>query len=147
MARRLNLGCGPQSRWIPDTVGLDVIDFGQKYVGNIFDTRIEEKYDFIFAHHFIEHIPDTVALFNRLGELLEIGGILDIRVPVLPYEQAFIDPTHVKFIPSVNFFRYFTNGSPAGHCYSSYEFEIVSFNKDRFEWELHVVMKLRWRLP
>jgi hypothetical protein len=142
MTKRLNLGCGPQSRWIEDTDGLDIIDFGQKYVGSIFSATIPEKYDFIFAHHMVEHILDTVALFNRFGELLEVGGILDIRVPILPYEYAFVDPTHVKFIPSVNFFAYFTKHSPAGHCYSDNEFEIVTSNKDRYEWELHVVMRL-----
>lgn len=139
----LNIGCGPASRWIPNTEGLDIQDFGQKYVCSIFDFEPPYKYDVVFVHHFIEHIPDTVAVMEKLGSLLKIGGVLDIRVPTLPYPQAHVDPTHVKFIPEQVdvFFGYFTKNSMAGHCYTECEFEIVGVESDRFEWEKHIGLK------
>ncbi len=139
----LNIGCGPSSRWIPGTDGLDIQDFGQKYVCSIFDFKPDHQYETIFIHHVIEHIPDTVALMEKLGSLLTIGGILDIRVPTLPYPQAFIDPTHQKFIPkdAEYFFGYFTKDSMAGHCYTKCEFEIVGTENDRYEWEAHITLR------
>jgi hypothetical protein len=136
----LNVGCGPSTRWIPNTEGLDIIDFGQKYVCSVFDFKPPYLYDAVFAHHIVEHFPDTVALMEKLGSLVKIGGVLDIRVPVFPYPQAFVDPTHVKFIPEQAdvFFGYFTEKSMAGHCYTKCEFEIVGVESDRFEWEKHI---------
>ena len=139
---KLNIGCGPATRWIEGTDGFDAIDFGQKYVGDFLTFDFPEKYDQIFAHHLVEHIPDTITFFNKVSEVLNPGGTIDIRVPLYPYPQAFQDCTHVKFIPGVIFFQYFTKDCPAGHCYSKKEFEIVSFDRDRGEWEGHVVMKL-----
>lgn len=141
--RALNVGCGPSSRWIPKTEGLDFQDFGQKYVSSVFDFEPPYEYDVVYAHHLVEHIPDTVALMEKLGSFLKIGGVLDIRVPTLPHTQAFVDPTHVKFIPKEAqlFFGYFTKDALAGHCYTECEFEIISVDNDRYEWEAHVVMK------
>jgi SAM-dependent methyltransferase len=140
----LNIGCGPASRWIPGTEGLDIIDFGQKYVADVMEFKPPYKYDVVYAHHLIEHMPDTVALMEKLGSFLKVNGILDIRVPTLPYPQAHVDPTHVKFIPkeATAFFGYFTDKSMAGHCYTKCKFEIVGFENDRFEWEARIVMKL-----
>lgn len=141
--KSLNIGCGPASRWIPNTEGLDIQDFGQKYVSSIFDFKAPYKYDIVFCHHLVEHVPDTVGLMERLGSLLKVDGILDIRVPVYPYPQAFIDPTHVKFIPEQAdvFFGYFTDQSMAGHCYTKVCFKVVSMESDRFQWEKHLVLQ------
>jgi SAM-dependent methyltransferase len=137
----LNVGCGPTDRWIPRTEGLDIQDFGQKYVCSVFDFKPSYKYDVVFAHHLIEHFVDTVALIEKLGSFLKIGGVLDIRVPTVPNIQAFVDPTHVKFIPSVQFFEYFTDKSLAGHCYTKCKFEVVGSESDRFPWEMHCALR------
>lgn len=139
--RVLNIGCGPASRWIPGTDGLDMIDFGQKYVGDFLALPIDLQYDVVICHHMVEHIPDTVALFDKIGDILKPGGLLDIRVPTFPFPEAFQDPTHVKFVPNETFFAYFTKDSPAGHCYSRSTFSILGCNRDRFPWELHVLME------
>lgn len=140
-AKALNIGCGPSTRWIPNIEGIDIQDFGQKYVGDFITYDFKgKKFDVVFAHHVIEHLPDTIAFFNKIGEVLNVNGTLDIRVPVLPFTQAFQDPTHVKFISGPEYFTYFTKDSPAGHCYSKPEFKLDYFESDRFEWELHVKM-------
>ena len=141
----LEIGCGPKDRQTKDVDGIDLIDFGQKYVGDFMTYEFPRKYRGVIAHHLIEHIPDTVAFFNKIGEILEDNGVVDIRVPTVPYMYAFVDPTHVKFIPDENFFKYFTKDSPAGHCYSKTEFEIVRHDRDRYEWELHIVLAKAWQ--
>ena len=117
-----------------------MVDFGQDYVGDFLTYAFPRKYDVIVAHHVVEHIADTAAFFNKSSEVLNPGGMIDIRVPTLPY-FAFVDPTHVKFIPDETFFRYFTKSSPAGYCYSDEEFEMTQVDRDRYDWELHVVMR------
>lgn len=141
--RSLNVGCGPSSRWIPGTEGLDIQDFGQKHVASVFDFEPDKPYDIVYAHHLVEHFADTVKLMEKLGSLVKKGGILDIRVPTLPYPQAHVDPTHLKFIPKQAdaFFGYFTKNSLAGHCYTDVEFEIVGMENDRFEWEAHLQLR------
>jgi len=143
MADILEIGCGPKDRQIKEADGIDLIDFGQKYVGDFMTYKFPKKYDIIFCHHVIEHLPDTVAFFNKVGEVLKTSGLIDIRVPTYPSEFAFIDPTHVKFIPGPVFFFYFTKDSPAGHFYSKKEFEITKVERDRYEWELHICLKLK----
>jgi len=143
MAKILEIGCGPKDRQIKEADGIDLIDFGQKYVGDFMTYKFPKKYDIIFCHHVIEHLPDTVAFFNKVGDVLKTNGVIDIRVPTFPSEYAFIDPTHVKFIPGPVFFFYFTKDSPAGHCYSKKEFEITKVERDRYEWELHICLKLK----
>jgi SAM-dependent methyltransferase len=139
--RILNIGCGPASRWIPGTDGVDLINFGQKYVGDFLTVPIEGRYDLVICHHIVEHVKDTVALFDKIGDSLKPGGLIDIRVPTFPFPEAFQDPTHVKFVPNETFFAYFTNDSPAGHCYSRSTFSMLGANRDRFPWELHVLME------
>jgi SAM-dependent methyltransferase len=136
----LEIGCGQKDRWNLGADGIDLINFGQKYVGDFMTYKFPDKYEVIYAHHVIEHIPDTVAFFNKVGEILKKGGTIDIRVPTLPFIAAFADPTHQKFIPSEIYFKYFTKESPAGHCYSKDEFEISYTERDRYEWELHLKM-------
>jgi predicted SAM-dependent methyltransferase len=141
MSDTLEVGSGPKNRWFPGADGIDLIDFGQKYVGNFLTYKFPKKYKVVVAHHLIEHIPDTIAFFNKLEDVLDIGGTLDIRVPLLPFTQAFQDPTHVKFIPGVEYFSYFTEDSPAGHCYSKPVFKVEYSEHDRAEWEGHFVLK------
>jgi hypothetical protein len=137
----LEVGCGPKNRWFSGAYGIDLKDFGQKYVGDFLTYKFDRKYETVIAHHVIEHLPDTVVFFDKLGDVLDIGGVVDIRVPILPFTQAFQDPTHVKFIPGVEYFTYFTDDSPAGHCYSKPVFKIEYSEHDRAEWELHAVLK------
>lgn len=139
---KLNIGCGPKSRWIEDAEGLDIIDFGQEHVCSILDFSSDKQYDIIYIHHVVEHIQDQVLLFNKLESLLAKEGILDIRVPTLPHIHAFIDPTHVKFIPEQAdlYFKYFTIESLAGHCYINNPLIFVSMDRDRYIWEAHIKM-------
>jgi len=139
----LEVGCGPKSRWVPNTDGIDLIDFGQKYVGDFLTYEFPKKYKVVFAHHVLEHQQEPVDFMNKICDILEKGGILDIRVPVLPYVQVYWDPTHKTFIPDGDiWFRYFTDDSPAGHCYSKKKFKINYFEHDRLEWESHIQLTL-----
>lgn len=138
----LEIGCGPKNRWIANTDGIDLIDFGQKYVGDFMVFDFPQKYDTIFMHHVLEHQSDPIAFMDKVCDVLNEGGKVDIRVPILPHEQAFIDPTHKLFIVFPEMFLYFTKDSFAGHCYTKKEFKILYHEKDRYEWEGHIVLQM-----
>lgn len=141
--KALNIGCSDVTRWIPFTEGLDIIDHGQKWVCSVMDFKPPYLYDAIFLHHVYEHFDDPVSLIDKISEFMKPGAILDIRVPIFPYPQVFLDPTHKNFPVFPDTFLYYTEKSPSGHRYSKKEFEIVNAEKDRFEWEGHIVLKLK----
>lgn len=106
---KLNLGSGhvhlPQAEgWInldanPNT-GCDVaayvppLPFG------------DESLDHILASHFIEHVPDTIALMNECWRVLKPGGTMKVFVPYALSHAAFQDPQHVKFFVPESFIYY-----------------------------------------
>jgi SAM-dependent methyltransferase len=138
----LNIGCGPVSRWIPNTEGLDIIDFGQKWVCNVMEFKPPYKYDVVFLHHVYEHWENPIELIDKLSEFLKPKGMIDVRVPIYPYPQVFLDPTHKNFPVFPDTFKYYTKDSPSGHIYSKKEFEIIGHEKDRYEWEGHCTLRL-----
>lgn len=138
----LNVGCGPVSRWIPNTEGLDIQDFGQKWVCSVFDFKPPYLYDAVFLHHVYEHFDNPVELIDKISDFMKDGGVLDIRVPIYPHKQAFVDPTHKSFVVFPETFFYYTKDSFAGHIYSKREFELVGHETDRYEWEGHCALKL-----
>jgi len=49
--------------------------------GNLKD--IKGSYDLIMLHHSLEHIPDQDQLMKQLNQLLPLGGMLLIRIPLV----------------------------------------------------------------
>lgn len=83
---KLNLGCG--SNWkekYPDYVGIDIQDFGQGLVMDIFDffRNNSRQYDEIMANHFLEHFNqrELKSIFLGVHGSLKKGGIFKIVVP------------------------------------------------------------------
>ena len=90
---KLNLGCG--SNWkelYPDYEGLDIIDYGQKYLCDILLWDSENQYDEIMANHFLEHFDQDQlkAIFNKIHKCLKDNGIFKIVVPHQKKERAWI---------------------------------------------------------
>lgn len=93
--KKLNIGCG--STWkehYPDYEGLDIVDYGQKYVMDILkitnpvkykSTQPFERYCFseVMANHFLEHFSqdELKLIFLWVHDVLEDGGLFRITVP------------------------------------------------------------------
>ena len=98
MLKRLNLGCG--SKWkeqYPDYEGLDIIDYGQEYVGDvkaILPTLTGHEYDEIMANHFLEHFDqdELQDMFSLINKALRDGGIFKFVVPHMDKERAWVLP-------------------------------------------------------
>ena len=92
----LNLGCG--SNWkelYPNYIGLDLIDYGQDYVGDvlkILSHLTENTLKEVMANHFLEHFTqqELKIIFFEVNRLLKKGGIFKFVVPHMKKERAWI---------------------------------------------------------
>lgn len=82
---KLNVGCGPDwKKQYPEHDGLDIIDFGQKYVWDIeqgIPLHIPGYYDEILCKHMLEHTVRYVNAIGFMAGMLKTGGELYIIVP------------------------------------------------------------------
>lgn len=132
----LDLGCGPspQNPYNADEVfGVDIRDLSLPniYQADLFVEEIpapDEKFDFITAYHFIEHIPRVlhvngktifpfVRFMSSVYSKLKPGGIFLSATPSFPHAQAWQDPTHVNIITEETFPVYFAGAEPNARMY------------------------------
>lgn len=93
---KIDIGCGKTTPegWI----GLDSIDFGQKWVHDV-RTGLPFKpstVDEARSSHFVEHLTgaERIAFFNELGRVLKPGATAQIVTPHWSHACAYGDPTH-----------------------------------------------------
>lgn len=118
---KLDIGCG--LTWDKDFEGLDISDFGQKYVRDIARDGLkgieDNTVDEIRCWSTLEHIPMDRELFvmNEMWRVLKLGGKLHIKVPRFPHENAVIDPTHKSFYVTKKFTQYYAGKRPRNAKY------------------------------
>lgn len=95
--KKLNLGCGESWKVYPEHQGVDIVDYGQKYVGDavvIMNEMIAEgkKFGEIMANHFLEHFTQDQlkAVLNNVHKLLSKDGVFKLCVPHLKKEEAWV---------------------------------------------------------
>jgi len=99
---KLNLGCG--TNWqknYPEYDGLDIENYGQKFVGDIIQiikSLQNDTYDEIMANHFLEHFTqdELKFLFNEINRILKNNCIFKFVVPHKDRPEAW-DLTHKTF--------------------------------------------------
>lgn len=92
---KLNLGCGPLWKTqYPDYEGVDIIDFGQKYVMDIRSQLpfIEGGFEEVMANHLLEHLSQDELkwVFSNLHNILKPKGIFRFAVPHMKKEKAWV---------------------------------------------------------
>ena len=80
------------------------------------DNSIEE----IRASHVFEHIHNFIPLMNECRRVLKPRGLLRIFVPIVPFTQAFADPTHVRFFTQETFDYFDVRSVLWQHCGADY---------------------------
>lgn len=113
---KLNLGCGrnPRAGWVNiDCVQLDGVD----NVVNLDDRLVhipyeDNTFDEFYMCHFLEHVNNVLPLMQECWRVAKPDAKLEIRLPHGANDDAFTDPTHVRYyFPSS--FIYFSQ--PAYH--------------------------------
>jgi len=93
---KIDIGCGkrPQEGFI----GIDAIDFGQKYVLDVREGLPfkDGSVDQVHSSHFVEHLTgaERVKFFNELFRVMKVGATALIATPNWSHACAYGDPTH-----------------------------------------------------
>lgn len=110
--RVLDLGCGNRKEhWIPNSDGVDIGDFGQKFRFNLesmTEWPIESSsYDMVYANHILEHIREPMAFIHILNEVYRVltpSGRFAGAAPHYTMSPNFTrDPTHCRNISQFTF--------------------------------------------
>jgi len=112
-AKRRGLKCLDLGAAHGKPVGYEGVDIysgaGVDYVGDFLKLDLpDDSVGVIRAVDFLEHVPDKVAVMNKIWRLLAHGGMLLSLTPSTDGRAAFQDPTHVAFY-NENSFWYYTN--------------------------------------
>jgi len=71
-----------------DAVGLDINPESSFVAYDDFtDTKIQDKFDYIYCRHVLEHCADTAGFFASCHNVLKPGGILFLTVPLESKEK------------------------------------------------------------
>lgn len=103
---KLNIGCG--ERVIDGYVGLDIVDYGQRFVLDVREGiplmipfELNEKWEQIRANHFLEHLTQDEAI-KFLNDCHGICEELYIEVPHKDNEGAY-QLTHKTYYTETTF--------------------------------------------
>ena len=129
---KLNLGCGKDYRkgWLNvdrrKEVNADQYVDLSKYQWDF----PSNTFDFIYASHIIEHLPDKVKSINEIWRIAKPGAIVHIRCPHFSTRAAFTNPEHKHFF-GYDLFRYFSPTNEMGENQGKAKFRII---KTRLIW-------------
>lgn len=79
---KLNIGCGRVI--VPGFVNADLNPIGDGVVKADLDARLpwdDATFDFVRAHHVLEHVQDRGHAFGEIARVLKPGGLLEARTP------------------------------------------------------------------
>lgn len=149
---RLNLGCGKDWREFTDMDGVDIVDFGQKFVLDLEIVGLEpikdSSVDYIRAFNILEHIRIDKVIFvmNECHRVLCEGGLFDIKVPKFPHSNAVADPTHKSYWVVETFKDYFAGSSPRNADYGIKKWAIANdgngnYILDEDDRSIHIVLR------
>ena len=57
----------------------------------------------VFLHNTVEHMDDLVTFMEELYRISEPGAKVYVRTPYYASREAFVDPTHVRYITEAAF--------------------------------------------
>ncbi len=127
--KRIELGCGANTKWKPGFEGVDRKDYGQKHIFNLEkDWEFEDNsVDEVFSSHCLEHIKHINWFMSELYRVCKKDAIISIFVPYYKWGGAFVDPSHVRFFTEGTF-NYFNKEYAKQVDYDmgyDYDFEII----------------------
>lgn len=75
------------------------------FESNLFDLRMDEKFDLILLSHVMEHVVNLNNAIDRLKKVLNPSGMIYIEVPnALKYTDYYLTPFHFFDVEHINHF-------------------------------------------
>lgn len=135
MVEKLNFGCGETwGKYHPEYQGVDIVNFGQKYVTDANSLLIEklragEPLGGAMGHHFLEHLSqDEIRDFlNNLWGLLGNGNTFDVIVPSIRKDKAWV-LSHKTFFTEETL-RWLGTGDATVHGFMKWEVTQIGTNE------------------
>ena len=127
---KIDIGCGKRPK--DGFVGVDAIDFGQKYVCDVrkglpFKPNTVDE---VHSSHFVEHLdwPERVAFFNELYRVMKVGATVTIITPHWSNACFYGDPTHKAPLSEwyVNYLNKDWRATEAPHTGYTCDFTVTS---------------------
>lgn len=105
----LDLGCGNRKRsgYLGiDTVALEGVDMVCDLKDGL--PQADDSVDGIYSSFFLEHLSDTVGIFQEMYRVCKDGALVEFRVPYYQSVTQYKDPTHrAAVMPEM--MRYFSD--------------------------------------
>jgi len=108
---KLNLGCGYDYR--PGWVNIDISPVFHPDIVYDLSQKIPQEdntADYVYLHHILEHIADTIHMMNEIWRVCKHGAKVEIEVPHQSNLLAFADPTHKRIFNEESFKYFCSNG-------------------------------------
>jgi predicted SAM-dependent methyltransferase len=142
MLDSLDLGCGKRKR--PGCIGIDISrDSDADFIYDIEQGLPfpDETFQTIYAMQTLEHIHNLIHLMNECWRVLKPGGRMEISVPHKDSDEAYWDPTHVRFFTEATF-NYFSDHPHWREyriLYGIKPFTIRDLRRE--DWQIHIVLE------
>jgi SAM-dependent methyltransferase len=113
--RILEIGCWKKPRVVGDNVvyldkvRLDLPNFVLHDLETVPLPFPDNRFDEIYASHVLEHVRNLLPLMDELWRVIKANGVLKVWVPHWKSENAFTDPTHVRYFTPRTFYFFTEN--------------------------------------
>jgi predicted SAM-dependent methyltransferase len=104
MGLSLDIGCGAHKH--PGALGVDRRSLPEVAVVCDFDHGLpfrDGSVTTVYLHNIVEHMDDLVTFMEELYRICEPGAKIYVRTPYYASREAFVDPTHVRYITEATF--------------------------------------------
>ncbi len=103
----LNVGCGTNIYPHSNVINLDGYEGeGVNVVWDLSKTPLpfkDQEFNFIIANHVLEHIPNWFECFKELARVLKVGGKMEVWIPPVSSDSAFVYRDHINYIGTESF--------------------------------------------
>jgi SAM-dependent methyltransferase len=102
---KVNIGCGgkPRDGFVNvdqhPLSGVDIVHDLDIYPWPFDDQSVQH----VLAEHVYEHVKDPIGFVLECWRVLDSGGLLTVTCPHWTSQNAFTDPTHVRFVTDQTF--------------------------------------------
>jgi len=147
--RCLDVGCGKDKR--PGCVGMDRVALPGVDVVHDLETFpwpfADNAFERVYARHVLEHLHAFIPAMEEIHRILVPSGQLHVWVPYYRSEEAFRDPTHVRFFTERTFDYFAPDGQGRWSKFNYYtraRFKVVDWEYlygGPFSWHVEHYLK------
>ncbi len=126
----LNVGCGGNIYKAPNVTNTDLFPGpGVQFAWDLSKTPLpfaDGEFDLIIANHVLEHVPNWFECFKELARIIKVGGIIEIWIPPVSSDGAFVYRDHINYIGLQSFMGISGCARPGTNLHAKNEFAALN---------------------